>query len=166
MRLLAASFVLLMGSAAADPTPPAVARLVLERPLADSPAEIVVCVKVDDQDPSDLLLSSLRRLRKDLIVATECINDTTGTYERRSKRPAMLLPVLAFRITSRSRAEVSVSTYRDGRQVNSEKVEVEQNSAGFWRIVRSMSKSPNSALLTDAYRSPLRAQRGAAKREC
>src|SRR5262245_60754931 len=121
MRLLAASFVLLMGSAAADPTPPAVARLVLERPLANSPPDIVVCVKVDDQDPSDLLLGSLRRLRKDLLVATECINDAKGTYERRSNRPAMLLSVSAFRPTSRPRAEVSVSAYRDGRQVIYEK---------------------------------------------
>jgi hypothetical protein len=123
MRLLALCFLLLTGTAAAQQTPLAVARLVLERPLRSSPADLAACIKVGDQDPEPLLLSSLRRVRKDVVVASECT------------QPALLFSVSGFQVTAYPRAQVSVSTYRDGRRVADQRFELEQDRVGFWRIV-------------------------------
>ena len=135
MRLLMVSLVIASSAAMAESTPPALAQALLENEVAKAPANVVLCIKVDNRDATDGLLAVLGRHKKEVAVASKCAADIAGSYEKKSKRPAMFLSVSGYRRISSTRGEVRVNTYRNGKWASYEKLEVEQDGAGSWRVV-------------------------------
>lgn len=130
VKHLAVAIIGVVAAGCARSTPSALADVVFQRELAHLPAEFVPCLAVDGKDADEKLLSSIRKLRPDAVLGSECAYSMGGAYHRASSRKAMLMEMKRL-----SSTEVEYVGRHSGRWADFITLEVREGADG-WKVLR------------------------------
>jgi hypothetical protein len=130
MRYLAIAITAVVAAGCARSTPFDLADVVFRRELAQLSADFVPCLSVDGVDADAKLLESIRKLRPDAVVGSECVYGIGGSYHRASSRKAMLMDMKRL-----SSAEVEYVGRHSGRWADFITLEVREDGDG-WKVLR------------------------------
>src|SRR5688500_4631605 len=122
--------VVIVAAGCARSTPSALADVVFRRELAQLPAEFVPCLSVDGTDADTKLLDSIRKLRPDAVLGSECAYSMGGAYHRASNRKAMLMDMKRL-----SSTQVEYVGRHSGRWADFITLEVREDADG-WKVLR------------------------------
>jgi hypothetical protein len=131
-----ATLFLAVSGAATGAVSDEIAEVVLSKLIANSAADSVLCVKVNNGDPSKSLLSRLKRVDRTVVPDSECHYSNTNhpnDYHMSSGRPAHFLGVSDLFRESDSAAEVKATDHYNTLGAELYTVRLIRDAAG-WKI--------------------------------
>jgi hypothetical protein len=116
------------------PMPPDIQIASLLYELSVESDNVIYCIEVDGADPSEPVLSEVKKARKmNIVKGSECVSEISGSYHRATRRGAEFVKLSKFHQIDAYHAAVGLLTYRNGKWGEGSKLTLVKSQTG-WAV--------------------------------